>query len=165
MVYPNHMTTFDIADKLGIKRERLKNWLTEGYITPTFQVDIKRGKKSYFDRWQVYLIKFFAQLIEKGILRDVAASLIGESGPLVAEAIRRNDPDLIVIAKKVGEDEPIKKTDSPMEKSGKVAAMYDKLFLKYDDDLSSQLVMQRYESAIIINFRMIRQEIDFHFDS
>ncbi len=49
-------TTTDIA-KTGIKREKLKNWMTDKHIEPSIQKASGPGTKNLFSLWDVYGIK------------------------------------------------------------------------------------------------------------
>ncbi len=66
-------TTFDVVKIVGIKMERLQDWMKRGFIKPTRQERISRGLKSYFDRLQLYIIETFHYLIQNGINRQEAA--------------------------------------------------------------------------------------------
>ena len=74
--YPDHFTTTDIDRRLGIKRNRIKNWLMEWFILPTFEVETSRGMKSYFGKEALYRLKLFEQLVEMGVPRRTASVLI-----------------------------------------------------------------------------------------
>ncbi|MBW1771252.1 MAG: MerR family transcriptional regulator, partial [Deltaproteobacteria bacterium] len=66
-------TTFQIAEKLGIKYGRLREWIDRGFIKPSIQRAGGQGSKSLFDRVDVYAIKLFSYLIERGFSRKEAA--------------------------------------------------------------------------------------------
>ena len=59
MTPKSEFTTFDVVKIIGIKMERLQDWMKRGFIKPTRQVPISRGLKSYFDRLQLYIIEAF----------------------------------------------------------------------------------------------------------
>jgi len=69
----HEFTTFDVVKIVGIKMERLQDWMKRGFIRPTRQVPVSRGLKSYFDRLQLYIIETFHYLVENGINRQEAA--------------------------------------------------------------------------------------------
>jgi len=69
----SEFTTFDVVKIIGIKMERLQDWMKRGFIKPTRQVPIGRGLKSYFDRLQLYIIEAFYYLVQNGINRQEAA--------------------------------------------------------------------------------------------
>ena len=69
-------STFDIAKTLKIKRERLKDWQTRGYIKPSIQEARGRGTKNLFSRWDVYMIKLFEHMVNRGFSREQAAERV-----------------------------------------------------------------------------------------
>lgn len=75
---PSHeaYTTFDIVQKLGIKRDRLNDWLTRGYIQPSIQRASGQGTKNLFTRFDLYLIKVFEHMLSRGFSREVATDKI-----------------------------------------------------------------------------------------
>ena len=73
MAQDQFYTTFDVVRIIGIKMERLHDWLKRGYIQPTHQEETGRGMKNYFDLVQLYVIQAFKYLVENGITREVAS--------------------------------------------------------------------------------------------
>jgi DNA-binding transcriptional MerR regulator len=65
-------TTTDITKHLGIKRERLKIWMTNGYIRPS-ETASGPGTKNLFTVTDLYLLKLFTSLVERGFPREEAA--------------------------------------------------------------------------------------------
>jgi DNA-binding transcriptional MerR regulator len=68
-------TTTDISKCLGIKRERLKIWMSKGFIKPT-ETASGPGTKNLFTITDLYLLKLFASLVERGFPREEAAERI-----------------------------------------------------------------------------------------
>jgi hypothetical protein len=68
-------TTTDIA-RLGIKRERLKEWITRGYIGPSIESATGAGTKNLFSLWDLYMIQLFQYLVERGFSREDSARRI-----------------------------------------------------------------------------------------
>ena len=64
-------TTSDIA-KLGIKRERLKDWMERGFIVPSIQKADGQGTKNYFSIFDLYSITLFRTLLGYGFSRHSA---------------------------------------------------------------------------------------------
>lgn len=64
-------TTTDIM-KLGIKRERLKDWMERNFITPSIQKASGQGTKNIFSIYDLYTIKLFEFLVENGFSREDA---------------------------------------------------------------------------------------------
>jgi hypothetical protein len=64
-------TTSNIT-KLGIKRERLKDWMERGFIEPSIQKAEGQGTKNLFSIFDLYTIMLFNTLIEYGFSRQDA---------------------------------------------------------------------------------------------
>ena len=58
-------TTFFIKEKLGIKVDRLKDWMKRGYIIPSIKEADGTGTKNIFSLDDLYLIKLFEYLADK----------------------------------------------------------------------------------------------------
>jgi len=71
----NTYTTTDIA-RLGIKRERSKEWMSRGYIKPSVESATGAGTKNLFSLWDLYIIQLFQYLIGRGFSRADSASRI-----------------------------------------------------------------------------------------
>jgi hypothetical protein len=73
----DEFTTFDIINKLGIPRGRLREWMNEGFILPSLQAADGVGTKALFDRVDIYALVVFKHLIEHHrIARSEAAQII-----------------------------------------------------------------------------------------
>jgi hypothetical protein len=68
----NEFSTFDIVKALGIPRERLKDWMNNGFVKPTVPAE-GQGTKAIFTRVDLYLTELFRDLLNKGFKRDRAA--------------------------------------------------------------------------------------------
>ncbi|MBM9514715.1 MerR family transcriptional regulator [Desulfogranum marinum] len=64
-----------ICKALGIKRERLKDWIKADFIRPTVPA-LGQGTKAGFTKGDVYAIALFIKLLGMGFKRDFAAQLI-----------------------------------------------------------------------------------------
>ena len=66
-----HITTFRIEKKLGVKRNRLKEWLN--YLPrPTIEKADGQGTKNIFSLLDVYIIVLFKYITERGFTREDA---------------------------------------------------------------------------------------------
>jgi hypothetical protein len=70
----NWFTTFDIVKMLNIKRERLRKWIDEGFITPDKKAD-GVGTKALFSLDSVYKIQLFLELLWIGLTREKAKEI------------------------------------------------------------------------------------------
>ena len=74
---PQTFTTFDIKEKMGLKIDRLKDWMQRGFIEPSIQKADGIGTKNIFDLFDLYLIKLFHHLVSvRGFSRDNAGKII-----------------------------------------------------------------------------------------
>jgi hypothetical protein len=89
-------TTFDIRENLGIKIDRLKDWMNRGFISPSIQKATGQGTKNLFSRWDLYSIKLFQYLIDRGFSRKDAAESIKDficlEWPIFNEALGTDHP-------------------------------------------------------------------------
>ncbi|MCD6265259.1 MAG: MerR family transcriptional regulator [Deltaproteobacteria bacterium] len=67
-------TTFNIIKMLNIKRERLRKWIDEGFITPDKKAD-GVGTKALFSLDSVYRIQLFLELLWIGLTREKAREI------------------------------------------------------------------------------------------
>ena len=70
----NQFSTFDLK-ALGIPRERLKDWMNQGFVEPSIPAQGK-GTKAIFSLLDVYAIAFFSELLQAGFNRKVAAEIV-----------------------------------------------------------------------------------------
>ena len=73
-------STFDIVKILEIPRERLKDWMNNGFVKPTTPAQ-GRGSRAVFMREDVYIIALFKNMISWGLKREVAARIIRDGDP------------------------------------------------------------------------------------
>jgi hypothetical protein len=71
-------STFDVVKALGIPRERLKDWMSKGFVRPSVPAKGK-GTKAIFTRDDVYSVAIFKHLVEDfGMKRSAAAKHLAE---------------------------------------------------------------------------------------
>jgi hypothetical protein len=73
-------STLEIVSELGIPRERLRDWMNRGFITPSIPAN-GQGTKAVFTLSDVCDIAVFKFLVDKGLDRNVASKLIKEDKP------------------------------------------------------------------------------------
>ena len=74
MVY----TTFEICKKMGIRKERFREWIDRGYIKPSIQKASGRGTKNLFSKNDLYTIALFNYLIDRGFSREEVSRRISK---------------------------------------------------------------------------------------
>lgn len=164
-------TTFDIKRIIGIKMERLQDWMKKGFVKPSRQESVARGKKSYFSLTDLYLIKTFQFLINNGIQRKVAAKWLDDVrehlirhkkdaeyekkiGRKTFEAYYEEKPTMLWIVKKDSVD--LNEIDLVAPESAEYA-----VHISNQDDPAMPLDMDpRYEIIHAINFKKITDWVD-----
>lgn len=159
------LTTFQIQKRLGINRNRQKEWFGK-YIKPTVEAD-GQGTRNVLSRFDLCKMLLFKELVEHGFTRDKAGKRINILKPHILEAEGKIIDDLKFVAFIRNVDG--KFIDPTLVKPGIstpfnlnypdaiVANNYDELFSdikKYD------LLKYGNDSCIIINFAKIRARID-----
>ncbi len=66
-------TTTDVVKIIGIKMERLQDWLKRCFIKPVHRERLARGIKNDVGRLELYVIKAFQYLVEDGNTREEAS--------------------------------------------------------------------------------------------
>ena len=73
----SEFSTLDIVKKLNIPRERLRDWMSRGFVKPSQQAQ-GQGTKALFTRFDVHLVGIFRDLVDFGYKRSLAAHCIQE---------------------------------------------------------------------------------------
>jgi DNA-binding transcriptional MerR regulator len=68
-------TATEIAENLGIRIERLRDWINRGLVVPSIQKASGRGIKNLFSKYDLYRIYLFEKLLDYGINRTRAQKL------------------------------------------------------------------------------------------
>lgn len=165
-------TTTDVA-KLGIKRERLKEWIAAKYISPS-QTASGPGTKNLFSLGDLYLLKLFQYLVERGFSRREAAIRIGgipDHVPFSANAASEEPSDGSVgalpnawVTRQVREKifnatyVVLYRAGSPSHtlRTGYIPDAEFKFSLFFDLDG----VRGSFADALIVNFKKIRDAVD-----
>lgn len=79
-------STLDIVKALSIPRERLRDWMNNGFVTPTTRSE-GQGTRAIFSRDDIYLVALFVDLLKKGFKRKRASDLIKKT----SEVLRKNN--------------------------------------------------------------------------
>ena len=75
--YEDPIYTSTNISKIGIKRERLKEWMSQGYVKPSVKGE-GPGTKHLFSKRDLYIIGIFKYLIDRGFARQEASNRIDE---------------------------------------------------------------------------------------
>ena len=66
-------STFDILRAMGLRIERIQDWINRGYVTPSIETAHGQGTKNVFSKDDLYRIQLFKSLVTHGFLRKDAA--------------------------------------------------------------------------------------------
>lgn len=171
----DEFTTFDIINKLGIPRGRLREWMNEGFIVPSVQKAEGVGTKALFDRVDIVTIVIFKHLIEAHkIARSEAATIVKDWAKIVH------------LFKTIAEDKDLQyflDTQPHFQVLGKggknhvAEIIFNDIFLKYCNDdnkkkikkvLGEDSVAGWYETADILRdqyldqFKPLRHKLGLH---
>lgn len=159
------LTTFQIQERLGIKRNRQKEWIGK-YITPTVVAD-GQGTKNRLSRFDLCKMLLFKTLLDHGFTRDEAGERLDILKPHILKAYGKEidnvnfvafiqnsdgkfiDPSLV----KPGIKTPFNKKFSDFI----LAENYTELF---EDIIEFDLLEYENDSCTIINFDKIRGSVD-----
>jgi DNA-binding transcriptional MerR regulator len=152
-------TTTDISKILGIKRERVKNWLTEGYISPSIQTGEGPGTKHLFSRADLYIMRLFEYLLERGFSRSDASQRIKKVYDACMAEFEHEDQsnsiyrwNFIALRNTSG---------NPKEEVFHYFAFDDKHSMEAP---ISSLLDEECDDIVIINFGKIRRNVDIEIE-
>ena len=86
----NEFSTLDIVKAIDIPRERLRDWMNRGFISPSISAE-GQGTKAVFTRDDIYGIALFRNLVGYGFSREVAGNLLRDFTDKLNK--EKNDPD------------------------------------------------------------------------
>jgi hypothetical protein len=141
-------STLDIVKSLDIPRERLRDWMNRGFITPSKEAK-GQGTKALFSRIDVYAISLFRYLVERcKFVREEAARYTNE---WLAKVKSEEDSGIVF---------------QDLVAFGRATAKEGEEIISLRS-LSSQEIEQMvsaedvdWDSFFVVNFRKIREEVD-----
>lgn len=156
-------TTFDASRILGIKYQRLREWIGRGQVKPSIVKAEGIGTKTLFSRRDLYLIALFRLLVEKGFSRDDASSAVKDLNSYLSAAKTWDDPaensHLLFFEDRDRQGKNMPRTYILNDQRFKEMSLYELLSHKgyFKDALE-------YDKFVMVNFRKIRGEIDMAVD-
>ncbi len=108
-------STLDIVKALNIPRERLRDWMTRGFIKPSLP-STGKGTIAIFTKADIFGVALFGKLLEKGFKREMAAEYIemvvgqklyGSLNFILFKSVIRDDKRVIDVEYQIGKG-PIK---------------------------------------------------------
>ena len=83
----------DVEKITGVRRNRLEQWLSRGFISPSIQEAEGPGTRNVWSRNDLYTIAIFKKVTESGLSREIVSDLLSK-GVLRDES----DKDISAIA-------------------------------------------------------------------
>ncbi|MBC8179712.1 MerR family transcriptional regulator [candidate division KSB1 bacterium] len=158
-IFNKDYTSTDIA-KLGIKRERLKEWMARGFIKP--RVPAKGpGTKNLFSLSDLYLIKLFEYLVGRGFSRENANVIVEGYLQAVNEIFQKGDrrpTKYIALISATHDEGGSFLTLLDLDYSGDIIKFSSKV--KLTSANSETVTTVDMDDAIIINFEKIREQVN-----
>lgn len=139
MEHRSEFSTFDVVKILDIKRERLREWMIQGFVKPAVSAS-GAGSKAEFDLLGLYKLGIFKRLVDTGMNRRIAAAWISTNSPL-------ND---IVEAEKINMIVSLSRKNS----GGRWICYFEPPWEISEDELKED-----WDLGLIINFTKVREEI------
>jgi DNA-binding transcriptional MerR regulator len=88
-------STLDIVKALSVHRERLRDWMNNGFVVPTIRSE-GQGTKAVFTREDIYLVALFVDFLKKGFKRDRASDLIRKASEILKKNGSKNLAYIII---------------------------------------------------------------------
>lgn len=141
-------STLDIVKSLDIPRERLRDWMNRGFITPSKEAK-GQGTKALFSRIDVYAISLFRYLVERcKFLREEAARFSQE---WLAKAKSEEDRSFV--------SQDLIAFDRATAKEGEEVISLRSLRSQEIEQMESAEGVD-WDALFVVNFRKIREDVD-----
>ena len=148
-------STLDIVKALNIPRERLRDWMTRGFIKPSLP-STGKGTIAIFTKADVFGVALFGKLLEKGFKREMAAEYIemvvgqklyGSLNFILFKSVIRDDKRVIDVEYQIGKG-PLK---VEIDKKGNAKVISG----SFEDPIDEE-----WEDIHILNVEKLRNEVD-----
>ena len=144
----------DVVKITGVKRTRLQQWLERGYIHPSIQVASGHGTRNIYNKIDLYNIAIFKKITESGFSRELASKFIS-MGVITAEQVDKHDTGaaMALFILFMRRDDEVKSRLMYYDKEDEVGV----LDIRH---LMGELKMEAFDDIYIINFPLIKDQID-----
>jgi hypothetical protein len=173
----NRFSTLDIVKALSIHRERLRDWMNNGFVVPTTRSE-GQGTKAIFTRDDMYMVALFVDLLNKGFKRDKASDLIRKASEVLKNNGSKNLAYIIIYFLNDHNNtifvepiyDPVTRWDKiDLRWGGRIPSKLnqenalDLNNLQIEADAMQKLsTTQRWENIHLVNFINLRQKVDLH---
>ncbi len=173
-------STLDIVKALSIPRERLRDWMNNGFVVPTTKSE-GQGTKAIFTRDDIYLVALFVDLLKKGFKRDRASDLIRKA----SEVLKKNGSESLayiiiyflntrnntILAEPIYD--PVTRWDkidlrwggripSKLIERSKKSALGLSDLLAEEDAMQNLSTEQKWENIHLVNFINLKKKVDLY---
>lgn len=132
-------SSFEVMRMLDVKRERLREWMNQGFTVPMLSAR-GAGTKAVFSIMDVYKIAVFKRLVESGINRKRAAEWVN-TNPKLNDAEEVNELNYILLIEQNG---------------GKWFSYMGEGPWNIEQDLQA---VASWDVGVLINFKAIREDV------
>ena len=154
-------STLDVCKALGIQREKLRDWMDQGYIKPALPA-LGKGTIAIFTKVDVYGVALFDRLLQRGFKREAAAEYVRIfiMHPLA------NEMTVALFSEKLGEDGKVEIGNHFVTGPGTLRVEIDsKLRTKVgqvgkDGRVLAHPDEQAWDYLYIVNIASLRKEVD-----
>ena len=173
----NKFSTLDLVKAFSIPRERLRDWMNNGFIVPTTKSK-GQGTKAIFTRDDIYIVALFVDLLNKGFKRDKASDLIRKASEVLKKNGSKDLAYIIIYFLNDGNNtifaepiyDPVTRWDKiDLRWGGRIPSKLNDISTKSatglndlaeDDARSSLSTTQRWENIYLINFIDLKKKAD-----
>ena len=173
----NDFSTLDIVKALSIPRERLRDWMNNGFVVPTIKSE-GQGTKAIFTRNDIYLVALFVDLLKKGFKRYRASDLIKKASGAFKRNGSKSPAFIIIYFMKNQKDtilaeliyDPVTRWDKiDLRWGGRISSAVtkedEKMTLHSNDILTKddrQMLTstREWENIHVVNFKNLKQKVD-----
>jgi hypothetical protein len=140
-------TTWDVIKRLGIHRERLREWLRLGFVSASAQRADGIGTKHLFTRWDLYMVALFQHLVLSGLSRKAAGGVLKRVNEDMEWWTRREKKDSIPFPQLI----VIQNIKDPRPRAQVSIGDSNTIELPKDADI---------DDLLVINFGKIKERVD-----
>ena len=148
-------STLDIVKALNIPRERLRDWMTRGFIKPSLP-STGKGTIAIFTKADVFGVALFGKLLEKGFKREMAAEYIEM---VVGQNLYRG-LNLILFKSIIRDGNRVVEIEDQRGKSSLKVEIDEKGNAKIISGSFERPVTEEWEDIHILNVKNLFKEVD-----
>jgi hypothetical protein len=153
-------TTTDIIRGLGIPRERLRDWISRGFVRASVPAP-GQGLAAEFSLWDVYRIELFRNLVDGGFDRKVASEFLkvlrsdeNEKWKTAYIIFRREGEEIIPMTIAKGANWSLDL------KGGRIGVTGSPAYVDVRQLRNTKFDPTAWDNIYLVNFEKIRESVD-----